>query len=667
MTQKTTSGLFFLALTLLVFLMYWPGLNGPFVGDDVSNILKNDYVAIDEWTMDEVVASLTSNRSGPLMRPIPALSFGLNYWFAGREFDRFAFKLTNVTIHLLCACFLYALSVRLLHAGGGLGSAQTRSRLAMMATMVWATHPIQLTNVLYVVQRINSLAALAMLAGLFVFVVGRERYRESRAGAWPLMLGGLAGGTLIGLGCKENAILVPGLALLAEATLFRWRSSVPNAGRSLILLYCLSAGLPYLGAALVAVFWFDLWSTTYTHLDFTLGERLLTQTRVVWWYLGQVALPDASQMTFVHDDYRPSRGLLEPWTTAAGLAGLVAAAAVARWSMRFTPWLAFGLGWFAFAHSLEASIVPLELVYEHRNYVPSVGIAVGGVALAWQLLRRWAVSASVPVGVTVGVVTLLSLMTFERATVWSDATTLARVTVERNPDSPRAWAQYAGLLRAQRADIRQIYAAAARAAALDADEVATRVEMLKLVKYMQIASARFGITEQDPLLNPDGTLLLRIGAQGLQAAQEQLGGEVGRVLAGEAIGVVPLIALTDLVACIERRTESCMGLGDQLKDWLATANNNASLGRENHQLFLWIRARLEMSRSQFDRAIETMRQSVALEPSYMPARQQQIFVLIAAKKLAEARQALDAVAKMAVSARDRQQLSQLWEKFKNAQ
>ena len=207
--------LFLLAvLGVGVFSVYTPGLQGPFVFDDHPNIVGNQLVAVDALDAESLRDPAFSLGNGAYPdRGLARLSFALNYYFAGERFDRFAFKATNVVIHVLNGLLVYWLSVLLLrrYAGGArppsaeAGWGAMQSYLPLLVAALWLLHPIQLTSVLYVVQRMTSMAAFFVLAGLLLFVMGRIRLEAGRAYGLTWMFAGLAGGVFLGFFCKQNA------------------------------------------------------------------------------------------------------------------------------------------------------------------------------------------------------------------------------------------------------------------------------------------------------------------------------------------------------------------------------------------------------------------------------------------------------------------------------
>jgi hypothetical protein len=107
---------------------------------------------------------------------------------------------------------------------------------------------------------------------------------------------------------------------------------------------------------------------------FGLEERLWTETRVLWHYLWWILAPQPGQLSLYHDAFPLSHGPLHPWSglpAALGLAGLIGGAVLVR---RRYPLLSFGILWFFVMQLLVSTVLPLELVFEHRNYLGSIGI-----------------------------------------------------------------------------------------------------------------------------------------------------------------------------------------------------------------------------------------------------------------------------------------------------
>jgi len=421
----------------IVVLAYLPGLRGGFAFDDMPNIVDN--VALRVTFHDGLaqwIAAMFSSPASDLQRPLAMLSFALNHAFAGM--DPWWMKLTNIAIHALNTWLVFLVARKLLGSGDvpGAGPHETRRDwTALWVAAAWALNPINLMAVLLVVQRMESLSHTFVFAGLWCYLHGRERMRAG-TGGWAWILSGLLGGTALGVLCKESAALLPLYALTVEWAVLRFRSTGTAPDRRLLVLFGLVIVLP----GVVGMGWLlprVLGPGAFAGRGFTLGERLLTEGRVVLDYLHWTLLPNLSQLSLYHDDYPASHGLLAPATTLVSLV-LLALLVVAIFLLRTRrPLVALGLAWFLVAQLLTATIVPLELVFEHRNYFASFGLclALGDALLRWTRhggpRRVGVLTASALLFLYAGATTL-------RATEWRNPVQFASTEAAKHPQSPRA-------------------------------------------------------------------------------------------------------------------------------------------------------------------------------------------------------------------------------------
>lgn len=411
---------------------YWSGLHGGYFFDDEPNILQVEGLRMVSFSAASLREALASGISGPSGRPVAQLSFALNHYFDG-GFDPFAFKATNLAIHALASLLVFFLGLRLLAAGAPpLARGRVQAAAAVLAA-VWLLHPIQLTTVLYAVQRMTGLSALFLFAALLLHVRGREGGGAAGAPqvatAWGLLWP-------LSFLSKETGALFPLFALAWELILRR-----EAAGRldRFARLLTVVAGLTFAATAIYAALPSGKWLWAgYDFRAFTPPERLLTEGRVLWLYLGLMLLPRLEAFGLHHDDIAVSNGLLEPWTTLSAWAALAGLAWVA-WRLRAkAPLVTFGIAWFFIGHLLESSVLPLELVHEHRNYVPLFGILL---ALASALPQ--ALAAPGPrktLGLTLAVVALgyCGFVTALRAHQFGEETRRSQIEVQHHPDSARA-------------------------------------------------------------------------------------------------------------------------------------------------------------------------------------------------------------------------------------
>jgi len=316
--------------------------------------------------------------------------------------------------------------------------------LAALIAAGWMLLPINLTAVLYVVQREESMANLFVLGGLIGYVAGRQRMLCARRGGFLLCAASVVLATATGLLAKETAVMLPLYAFLIEWIVFRFRSSTGTREFRLHALFVMVLVLPMLAGLawqLPIVLQKSYWATR----DFTLGERLLSEARIVCDYITWTLLPTPHALSFYHDQFRISTGLLRPWTTLASmlaLAGLVVGTIVLR---RRHPLPALGIALFLGCQLLTGTVLPLELVYEHRNYFASFGVLLTVVPwLAAMPLQTASADEQRPVWLLPRRVLLGSLLTWwtcltaVTAYAWGNPLRLAEDLAARAPDSPRA-------------------------------------------------------------------------------------------------------------------------------------------------------------------------------------------------------------------------------------
>lgn len=418
------------------FLAYRTGLPGNFIFDDYPNLKAlgahggiKDLASLKLY-LDDAFA-------GPTGRPVSMLSFLLDArdWPA----DPGALKFKNILIHLLIGIALFWCAYQALLQMGRDRPAGA-AWIAAGAAAIWLLHPYHVSTVLYVIQRMAQLSTLFVLIGFIGYLYGRKWLARSPRRAYATMSLSVVFGTGLAALSKENGALLPLLVLVAEWTLFasagharpaRWWKAVFLGLPSLaIVAYLARSGV------------MGQWSGTGTH-PFTVVERLMTEARILFEYLGHLLFPRAQTPGMFRDDIVISTSLLDPATTLPAVLGIIALVAGGLALRRRLPLLSFAVLFFLAGHLVESTTIRLELFFEHRNYLPStllfLPIAQGVVRLA----------GSVPRPATVaGVVALIALTVLlgARAQLWSDRARLYLTWAEENPASPRAQLSAANIL-----------------------------------------------------------------------------------------------------------------------------------------------------------------------------------------------------------------------------
>lgn len=434
--RSISPGLLLALLCVTVAAAYWPGLGGAWVFDDFSNIVDNAELRV-SWDSgwEQWRAAALSSASRDLPRPLAMLSFAVNHAWHG--LDPFWMKLTNLAIHLLNTGLVFGLIRLLLRLPALQGPARSRSDLiTLWIAAAWALNPINLMAVLFVVQRMESLSHSFVFAGLWLYLSGRARLRETGRG-WIRMGLGLVAGASLGTLVKESAALLPLYAVLVEWALFSGRPMrLPSERRRMLGFFGLVLVIPGL-LGLLRIVPRALHPNAYDGRDFTLLERLLTEARVLLDYIRWIVLPDLSRLSLYHDDYPVSHGLWSPPSTFWALLLLSASCAFAVWLKPRRPLAALGIAWFFGAHALTATIWPLELVFEHRNYFASLGLCLvlADVLLRMPLARSARRAGG---GLALALLALYTGTTALRAREWSDQLRFSSTEAAKNPQSPRA-------------------------------------------------------------------------------------------------------------------------------------------------------------------------------------------------------------------------------------
>jgi len=438
--RASTPTLYLLAALCATAGVYWIGLHGPFLLDDVPNFaVIRDWLA-GERTLAEVVFNNTSLLTH---RALAMASFVASAAIHG--YDPFGFKLDNLILHLLCGVLLYLLMQRLLSRDSQLAGHARWG--ALFVTTIWLLHPFHASTVLYAVQRMAQWASLFCILGLLLYLHVRTRLESGNTRLsipslfllFPALL-------FAGYQGKQNAAALPLLCLVVELGYFQ--ADPRKWPRQIGFFFLLFLLLPALAVLACLQFRPELLLAGYAEYEFTPGQRLLSESRVLFAYIGQILAPHTPSMGVFTDSYQPSTGLLSPATTLFSILGLVSISAVAIVLRPKFP--AVFTGWFLFlaAHSVEGSFLPLELYYEHRNYLPMAGLLLACTSLlalgANILSHRGIRIGRVSVACAVLLVAALSVMTHGRARVWSNALVMVGAELRNNPESYRVVAYNVG-------------------------------------------------------------------------------------------------------------------------------------------------------------------------------------------------------------------------------
>jgi hypothetical protein len=431
-------------LVLLAAAVYLPGLHGDFVYDDWGSIDGNSNIRVDHGTLAEWWRAALLYPSGtPPFRSLTMLSFAVNYFVGG--LDPFGFKLTNVLIHLLNGLLLFLMLRAVFSLRRECADARTHPAAfdegiaAATIAGLWLLLPINLTAVLYAVQRLESLAATFVFLGLFWYSRARLRVWRGEGGTVSLWLS-IGVSTAIGVLAKETAVMLPLYAVLLELCIARGRTRSGAWSRSVIMLYVVTLLLPFV----IGMMW--LWGP-YIGSGKLLASsyiRMISEARVLVDYIVWTLTPSLDALTLYHDDIPLSRSLFDPWTTIASIIVLLALVVAAIRQCRRRPLFALGIFWFFAGHLLTATVIPLILVFEHRNYFSSAGLLLAVASIT--VLEGPLAHKRLRIAIAAVAALFYAGTTWMRANEWSDGLRLAAADALKRPDSPAAQYDYAQAL-----------------------------------------------------------------------------------------------------------------------------------------------------------------------------------------------------------------------------
>jgi len=435
------SSLFLFAGIILSCVVYLPGLSGVYLLDDYINLSPLTTIQ-DSPQIEQVMMYLGSVTTHGLGRIISVLSFAAQYesW----PVDPFAFKLVNLLIHIVNGILIYLLIAKSLQLSRVVENT-TAVWLAAITAFIWLIHPLNVSSVLYVVQRMTELMTLFSLLALVGYVYGREIASTGKLKkAYVIMSLSVVIGGLCAVMSKENGVLILLYIAVMELTLFSGveRDRYWRIWALVFIATPLGILLAYFG------FSYDKYFINgYIERDFTLYERWLTQFRVMLLYVYQILFTVPDAYGFFYDNYTASKGVLTPISTLYSMLLICSAVVLSFIYRKKYPLLAFGVLWFLAGHAMESTLLPLELVFEHRNYLPMLGILLAVVYFLLTLARKVdrASLAKVVYGIYILLALNLVFVSYQTTSLWGKPLLQAHIWYKNNPDSSRT-AEHLGLM-----------------------------------------------------------------------------------------------------------------------------------------------------------------------------------------------------------------------------
>lgn len=364
--------LILLFLLLLAGLFYLPGLNGPFLHDDFGRILNNERVEAKSLDMRSLLRSTEEYPE----RPLSMMTFAANHAACGSE--PVCFKSTNVLLHLGTGFSLWLFLTQFTRVARLRATIIIPYWIPLAVTALWLLHPLNVSTVLYAVQRMTVLSTLFSLLAMTAWLYARLSSHSGIARMLWLLVACVTGALAI-LSKESGWLTIPFIALVELALMpDPVRNRIPWPG----LLGWAAAAIGLFSLYMLAVFPPEFINRSYASRDYSPPERLFTESRILAYYASEILWPDPRRMSIFLDVFETSKSPFSPATTLAAITGCAVAigASLAALFTRFSL-VALGILFFFIAHAMESSVYGLILAYEHRNYMASMGLILACMGL----------------------------------------------------------------------------------------------------------------------------------------------------------------------------------------------------------------------------------------------------------------------------------------------
>ena len=434
----------FLLFFIFVFTAYSTNYDASWHFDDYPNIVDNPQIHIKDLKVKSFKGALFAGYDNgqylgrQLYRPVPMLTFALN-WYMGKD-NVLGYHIVNNAIHLVTTLFLFLTVLNLLMSSNLKDKYQRNEyAIAFLAAILWAVNPTQTQAVTYLVQRMASLAAMFYIIGIYFYLKARM---SSSVYNRCLFIAGCLLSFVLSLGSKENTVTFPIAVVMIEILFFQDLKD-RNTRRKVIGAVMIS------GIFMAAILTILYIKETIPHLFkayenrmFTLRERLMTEPRIIMYYLSQIFYPIASRFSLVHD-IKISTSLLRPWTTIPSIFAIIFLLGIGFSQIIKRPIIALSIFFYFMNHIIESTAIPLELIFEHRNYLPSLFLffpfSVGLIWLVNYFKKKSLFLQKLLVVSIAGVILSFCAGTIVRNRAWATEKTLWEDCIAKAPGMARSY------------------------------------------------------------------------------------------------------------------------------------------------------------------------------------------------------------------------------------
>ncbi len=429
--------------------------NVPFHFDDRENIITNPIIKnLDYYKTPSKAKVYKSTTEYPMLinRYIGSITFALNYKI--NKLNVTGYHVVNLLIHLINSLlvywFVHLIFITLASRAGGDNPLFLKhgSTIALFSALLFVTHPIQTQAVTYITQRFASLATMFYLVSIIMYtkfrltlnkVNGEDQKISVRALGYCLIAIFTA---VLAMKTKEIAFTLPAMIVLYEFIFFKGETK----SRILYLIPFILTML-IIPATLIGIVDLGGGSGSATRLatDMSRLDYLFTEFRVIITYIRLIFFPVAQNVDY---DYPVYHSIFAPEVFLSFMALLTLCLMVIYSFWRYgktqplTRVIFFGTGWFFVTLSVESSIIPIvDVIFEHRMYLPSLGLFLAISVLLVMIIERcrqkWAEGAVFSLVIITAL--FFTCLTYSRNNLWNDELVLWQDVINKSPQKARGY------------------------------------------------------------------------------------------------------------------------------------------------------------------------------------------------------------------------------------
>ena len=388
--------------------------------DDLGNIVNNPQIQMKSFSWPEIKHCVYNVDQKKYWRPLSVLSFALNYKLGGM--DVFGFHVVNFIIHYLAAVFLFLFIYNTLKLPRLKDQYENIAYpVALLATFFWALNPVHISCVSYIVQRYTSMAGLFYIMSMYFYLKARISEKPTYSISFFILCFFTGYAAVL---TKENTAMLPVSIFLFDLFL------IQGVTKENIKKYIKISAAPFLLMLIIGFIYTNGFSSFlgssflsgYELRGFSLTQKLLTESRIILFYLSLLFYPISSRLTLLYD-IEVSRSFFQPWTTIPSILLILSIIGFAFYISRKRPLISFCIIFYFLNHLIESSIVNLELIYDYRNYLPSMLLFVPFAEFIIYALDYFSYKKIIQFVVALGVVIILfgeGDSTYSRNKIFSD-------------------------------------------------------------------------------------------------------------------------------------------------------------------------------------------------------------------------------------------------------